>query len=99
MADLKVDGAGLQGLLGTLRSVADAMHEAISSLGSADTGGLGQRALESAADHFAGEWGYGIEQLHKASTNVAKQLEDGIRVYGDCDTQLADDLRKAMNKS
>jgi hypothetical protein len=99
MVDLKVNDAGLQGLLGNLRSFADNMHEATSSLGSAQAGDLGHRDLESAADHFAGEWAYGIGQLRKASTNVAKQLEDGIRVYGDCDAQLADEMRKATKKS
>ncbi len=99
MADLKVDGAGLQDLLSSLRSFADNMHDATSSLGSAQASGLGHRKLESAADHFAGEWAYGIGQLREAATNVAKQLEDGIRVYGDCDIQLADDMRKAMKKS
>ncbi|MBV9140134.1 MAG: hypothetical protein JO115_04330 [Pseudonocardiales bacterium] len=98
MADLKVDDAGLQSLLSSLRSFADTMQEATSSLGSAQARGLGHRELESAADHFAGEWAYGIGQLREASTNVAKQLEDGIRGYGDCDIQLADEMRKAMKK-
>lgn len=99
MVDLKVDSGGLQDLLSILRAFADNMHEATSSIGSAQASGLGHRELESAADHFAGEWAYGIGQLRDASTNVAKQLEDGIRVYGDCDTQLADEMRMAMKKS
>jgi len=99
MVDLKVDGAGLQDLISGLRSFADNMHDATSALGSAQANGLGHRELESAADHFASEWAYGIGQLREASTTVAKQLEDGIRGYGDCDTQLADDMRKAMKKS
>lgn len=99
MADLKVDGAGLQNLLNSLRSFADNMQEATSSLGSTQASGLGHRELESAADHFADEWAYGIGQLRDASTNVAKQLEDGLRGYGDCDAQLAGEMRKAMKKS
>ncbi|MEO7195173.1 MAG: hypothetical protein ABIZ05_10170 [Pseudonocardiaceae bacterium] len=99
MADLTVDGAGLQNLVSMLRSFADDMHEATSSLGSTQASGLGHRKLESAADHFAGEWAYGIGQLRDASTTVAKQLDDGIRVYGECDAQLADELRKAMKTS
>jgi phosphate uptake regulator len=99
MADLKVDGAGLQDLLSGLRSFADNMQEATSSLESAQASGLGNRDLESAADHFAGEWAYGIGQLREASTTVAQQLEDGLRSYSDCDAQLADEIRKAMTKS
>jgi hypothetical protein len=99
MADLTVDGAGLQNLLRSLRSFADTMQEATSSLGSAQASGLGHRELESAADHFAGEWAYGIGQLREASTTVAQQLEDGLRCYGECDAQLAEEMRKAMTKS
>ncbi|MGH3830294.1 MAG: hypothetical protein ACRDRS_07540 [Pseudonocardiaceae bacterium] len=85
MADLTVDGAGLQNLVSMLRAFADDMHEATSSLGSAQANGLGHRELESASDHFAGEWAYGIGQLRDASSTVAKQLDDGIRCYGECD--------------
>jgi 23S rRNA A2030 N6-methylase RlmJ len=99
MADLKVDDAGLHELISILRSLADNMQEATSSLGSAQASGLGHRELESAADHFAGEWAYGIGQLREASTTVAQQLEDGLHSYGNCDAQLADEMRKAMTKS
>ncbi|MGH3830297.1 MAG: hypothetical protein ACRDRS_07555 [Pseudonocardiaceae bacterium] len=47
MADLKVDGAGLQNLVSRLRSFAGNMHEATSSLGSAQASGLGHRKRDA----------------------------------------------------
>lgn len=98
MADLIVDGPGLDGLLSTLHSSSDDMSEATGALRSAATSGLGHHDLESAGDHFADEWGYGIGQLHKAASNVAKQLEEGIRSYTDADNDLASMLTKHGGK-
>lgn len=99
MADLVVKGSELDGLVQALKTAADAMHEATSALAAAGTSGLGHHELDSAADHFSHEWGYGIGQLRKASTNVAEQLADGITFYDGADRQLSDQLRKAVKKS
>ena len=81
MTDLYIDIEAFGQLTNTLEAAAEDMIAATRQLSGAAVEGLGVRALDHAAASFGREWGYGIEQIARATEGIVEAMRTTEALY------------------
>jgi hypothetical protein len=90
----QVDLDVLQRMTKTLADAGDQMEAALKSMSSAQSGQIGDGALDGAANHFQSTWQYGLGQLHQ----MIKETNEGVTKAHDAYKQCDDSVGQAMQK-
>ena len=90
----QVDLDVLQRMTKTLSDAGDQMESALKSMTSAQSGQVGNDALNHAADDFQHTWQYGLGQLHQ----MIKDTNDGVNKAHDAYKQVDDAVAQAAQK-
>lgn len=90
----QVDLDVLQRMTKTLSDAGDQMEAALKAMSSAQSGQIGDGALNGAADHFQHTWQYGLGQLHQ----MIKETNEGVSKAHDAYKQCDDAVGHAMQQ-
>jgi len=91
----KVVLSEMDGLFKKLDSCAGEMKTAMNAMKETGPGRTGHKSLDSACDHFQGEWSYGIELIHKNTAGITDVLGAIRDNYKTVEDSITDGLKKA----
>lgn len=90
----QVDLDALQQFIATLQQSGDRMEAALDALKSVESGQIGTRDLDEAADDFQNTWRYGLGQLKDKITDTNDGVGKAHRAYQEVEQELRNSLQQ-----